>query len=67
MLPPFCDPATFCSSEGHRRRQERKHRLLRHWRDGLERQLAAVNAALSTLEQQMERDRPQDPAPASLS
>jgi hypothetical protein len=39
------------------RYQERKLRMLTFWRDGLERQLAAVNAAMATLEQQMERDR----------
>jgi hypothetical protein len=31
--------------------------MLTFWRDGLERQLAAVTAAMATLEQQMERDR----------
>jgi hypothetical protein len=30
--------------------------MLQFWRDGVERQLAAVNAAISTLEQQMQRD-----------
>ncbi len=51
---PFVDePAS-----SRRRHQERKHRLLSFWRDGLERQLAAVNASLATLERQMERDRP---------
>lgn len=40
------------------RHQERKLRMLTFWRDGLERQLAAVNAAMATLERQMERDRP---------
>ena len=39
------------------RYQERKLRMLTFWRDGLERQLAAVNAAMATLERQMERDR----------
>lgn len=41
----------------HLRYQEGKLRMLTFWRDGLERQLAAVNAAMATLEQQMERDR----------
>ena len=31
-------------------------RMLTFWRDGLERQLAAINASISTLEQQMRRD-----------
>ncbi len=30
--------------------------MLTFWRDGVERQLAALNAAISTLEQQMARD-----------
>ena len=30
--------------------------MLRFWRDGLERQLAAVNAAMTTLEGQIQRD-----------
>lgn len=57
MIPPFS-----CCSDGDggrsamRRHQERKLRMLRFWRDGVERQLAAVNAAISTLEQQMQRD-----------
>jgi len=57
LLCPTSSPtdATSC----RRRHQERKQRMLRAWRDGLERQLAAVNAALSTLEQQMERDQPE--------
>lgn len=61
MFPPFA-----CCSEGGdahhslRRHQERKLRMLRFWRDGAERQLAALNAAISTLEQQMQRDGVQD-------
>jgi hypothetical protein len=57
MFPPFglCsdfeDPTT-----SRRRHQERKMRMLTFWRDGLERQLAAINASISTLEQQMRRD-----------
>jgi hypothetical protein len=46
------------SDVSRRHHQERKLRLLTCWRDGLERQLAAVNAAMATLEQQMERDKP---------
>jgi len=38
------------------RRQRRKRMMLRSWRDALERQLAAVDAAIATLELQMERD-----------
>ena len=60
MVPPFFsgdrqgDPSTFL-----RRHRERKLRQLAFWRDGLERQLAALNAAISTLEHQIERDRSQ--------
>ena len=55
MLPPF-----FCCGEGgtaeqfRRRHQDRKLQTLTFWRDGLERQLAAINAAISTLERQMQ-------------
>ena len=46
---------------GWRRHQERKLRMLSYWRDAIERQLAAVNAAISTLEGQMRRDQPEFP------
>ena len=57
MIPPFgCCFGPDEGGQGRRRHQERKLRLLTGWRDGLERQLAALNAAISTLERQMERD-----------
>ncbi len=40
----------------NRRNQERRRAMLRFLRDRLERQLAATNASLSTLETQMQRD-----------
>jgi hypothetical protein len=58
MFPPFgCCGCTENGGDARRRHQERKLRMLTFWRDGIERQLAAVNAAISTLEQQMRRDR----------
>jgi len=45
------------AADSRRSHQERKLRMLSHWRDAAERQLAALNAAISTLEQQMQRDR----------
>ena len=56
MLPPF-----FCSlSTDHtslrRQHQERKLSMLLFWRDGAERQLSALNAAIKTLQEQMDRD-----------
>lgn len=47
------------AGEGHdfrRRHQQRKLQMLSFWRDGVERQLAALNAAISTLEAQIARD-----------
>lgn len=44
------------ASSSRRSYQERKLRLLTHWRDAAERQLSALNAAISTLQQQMDRD-----------
>jgi hypothetical protein len=59
MFPPIgCCFGSEDGSGSFRRHQERKLRMLSYWRDGIERQLAAVNAAISTLESQMERDRP---------
>jgi hypothetical protein len=59
MFPPFgCCGCAESGGDARLRHQERKHRMLTFWRDGIERQLAAVNAAISTLEQQMRRDRP---------
>ena len=57
MLPPFvCGGSDDNGASGMRRHQERKLRMLTFWRDGVERQLAAINALISTLQQQMERD-----------
>lgn len=52
-------PLLACGDAGsmkrlRRQHQERKLQTLSFWRDGLERQLAAINAAISTLERQME-------------
>ncbi|MEB3323194.1 MAG: sigma factor SigF [Synechococcaceae cyanobacterium] len=59
MFPPFgCCGCGESGTDPRRRHQERKLRMLTFWRDGIERQLAAVNAAISTLEQQMRRDSP---------
>ena len=65
MLPPFSCCAGSDATDGLRRHQERKLRMLTFWRDGVERQLAALNAAISTLEQQMQRGRPLDGAGAA--
>jgi hypothetical protein len=57
MLPPFvCGGSDDSGASGMRRHQERKMRMLTFWRDGVERQLAAINASISTLQKQMERD-----------
>ena len=62
MLPlPGCCAETVSGPHGWRRHQERKLRMLQFWRDGLERQLAALDASISTLQRQMERDTPQSP------
>ena len=55
MFPPFVGCGDPDSHQRLRRRhQERKLHTLTFWRDGLERQLAAINAAISTLERQMQ-------------
>lgn len=60
--PSMLFPFDFCCSTGttssmRTRHQERKLELLRFWRDAAERRLAALDAAISTLNQQIERDR----------
>lgn len=62
-LPMFgcCNVAT--GSSGRRAYQERKLQMLTHWRDAIERQLSAVDAAITTLQRQMERDHPQGSQP----
>ena len=55
MFPPLIGCADADAMKRLRRQhQERKLHTLRFWRDGLERQLAAINAAITTLQQQME-------------
>ena len=57
MLPPFvCGGSDDNGASGMRRHQERKMRMLTFWRDGVERQLAAINASISTLQQQIEME-----------
>lgn len=64
MLFPFAAHcAGSCDATARRSHQERKLRMLTFWRDGAERQLAALNAAISTLEQQMQRDAGSDSRP----
>ena len=55
MLPPFCGSDAERKAM-RRQHQERKLSMLTFWRDGLERQLAALNASISTLESQIQRD-----------
>jgi hypothetical protein len=63
MFPPIgCCNGTEDGRSLLQRHQERKLRMLTFWRDGIERQLAAINAAISTLELQMERERSQSQA-----
>ena len=56
MLPPFCSNGISELKQRRRHHQERKMAMLIFWRDGLERQLAALNATISTLHDQMQRD-----------
>jgi hypothetical protein len=62
MIPLFgCCPVPEADHhQALQRHQQRRLRMLCFWRDGVERQLAALNAAISTLEQQMQRP-PQEP------
>lgn len=57
MFPPFpCQFTPEEAREARRRHLQRKLHALSFWRDGVERQLAGLQAAISTLEQQIARD-----------
>lgn len=59
MMPPLgCCSSPSDAKDFRRRHQQRKLQMLTFWRDGLERQLAALNATISTLEDQIRRDSP---------
>jgi hypothetical protein len=64
MFPPFgcCLSGSTDPQSSRRSYQEQKLRMLTFWRDGVERQLAALTAAISTLEQQMNRDGASTPS-----
>lgn len=53
MSFPFCMPP---SAESRRQHQRYKLEMMKSWRDSLEAHLAAVNAAISTVEQQISQD-----------
>jgi hypothetical protein len=56
---PFFGPGC-CSSDANSRReyQERKLKFFKWFRDDLETRLAALNAAIATLERQMGQEQP---------
>ena len=56
MFSPFCLTSNVDSADRRRHYQQRKLEMLLFLRDGLERRLSAVKAAIETLEQQMKRD-----------
>ncbi len=56
LMPDCCWNDTDLKSS-RARHQRRKLYMLKGWHDAVERQLAAVTAAIGTLEAQMERDQ----------
>ncbi len=53
MFYPFCCPP---SPEARRQHQQFKLDMMKAFRDSLETRLAAMNAAISTVEQQIRQD-----------
>ncbi|MGB3311189.1 MAG: hypothetical protein WBG32_23670 [Nodosilinea sp.] len=53
MFLPFCAPP---SAASRREYQHHKLEMMKFWRDALETRLAALNAAISTVEQQISQD-----------
>ncbi len=60
MFPPLCCDSGSDQASRRRHHQSRKMAMLTFWRDGLERQLAAVTAAMDTLQRQIDRDAQPD-------
>ena len=60
MFPPLCCDSGSDQVNRRRHHQSRKMAMLTFWRDGLERQLAAVDAAIDTLQRQIDRDAQSD-------
>lgn len=60
MFPPLCCDSGSDQASRRRHHQSRKMSMLTFWRDGLERQLAAVTAAMDTLQRQIDRDAQSD-------
>ena len=56
MLPSFCCTPNADHVGQRRQHQQRKLAMLTFWRDNAERQLSALNAAITTLQQQIDRD-----------
>ena len=54
MFLPFCAPP---SAESRRQNQRYKLELMKSWRDSAEAHLAALNAAIGTVEQQINQER----------
>jgi hypothetical protein len=61
MFPFWMNP--YCHSGSMSQQSYRQHKLefLKQMRDSLETRLAAVNAAIDTMERQMNQDSPSNP------
>jgi len=55
MFPFWSNPCYSAEPVSYKTRQERKLQFLKSVRDSLEARLAAVNAAVATIERQMEQ------------
>jgi hypothetical protein len=60
MFPPLCCDSGVDQASRRRHHKSRKMAMLTLWRDSLERQLAAVTAAMDTLQRQIDRDAQSD-------
>ena len=60
MFPTFCCsyPSQYKFSEESRTHYyRRKLQMLKFWREGIERQLAAIDASITTLQSQIDRNQ----------
>lgn len=63
MFPFWMNACCHSGSTTHRAHRQHQLEFLKWMRDGLETRLAAVNAAIATMERQMDEENPPQPTP----
>ena len=59
MFNPMCCLNSAEKESMHKNYQMRKMSMLKFWKDGLEQQLASINATINKIQEQIDRDTTQ--------